>query len=443
MARKYFGTDGIRGVANRILTAELAMQVGRAAVAVLPADNPRILIGRDTRISGPMLEAALIAGICSAGGMAIRAGVVPTPAVATLVTREQADAGIVISASHNPYQDNGIKLFGAAGFKLTDEQEAEMETYLTGEAVLPAAGEPGPVVRLADASRGYVNAVLDGFDLDLSGFRVLLDCANGATYHTSPLAFRELGATVEVIADAPDGYNINAGCGSTHVEALQEKVRAGDYDIGFAFDGDGDRVIAVDSNGEIVDGDFVMAICANHLKQQGALTGDTIVTTVMTNLGFHNAMEELGISVRTTAVGDRYVLEEMLGSGYGLGGEQSGHIINLETGTTGDGLATSLLLARVMTETGSGLAELAGIMERLPQKLVNVTVENLEGLDEAAAIWEAVEQEAAALGNQGRVLVRPSGTEPLVRIMVEAATAAECDRICDRLAEIITQNLKA
>ncbi|MHB0914402.1 MAG: phosphoglucosamine mutase [Thermoleophilia bacterium] len=443
MARKYFGTDGIRGVANRVLSADLAMQVGRAAVAVLPADGPRILIGRDTRISGPMLEAALVAGICSAGGMAIRAGVVPTPAVASLLVREKADAGVVISASHNPYQDNGIKLFGASGFKLTDDQEARMETYLTGEAALPEAGEPGPVARLNDASRGYVDAVLDGLGLDLSGFKVLLDCANGATYQTSPMAFRQLGASVDVIADGPDGYNINRECGSTHVETLREKVRTGDYDIGFAYDGDGDRVIAVDSGGEVVDGDFVMAICANHLKQQGALPDDTIVTTVMTNLGFHNAMEGLGISVKTTAVGDRYVLEEMLAGGYGFGGEQSGHIINLANGTTGDGLATSLLLARVMVETGSGLAELTGIMERLPQKLVNVTVENMDGLEGAAAIWEAVDREAAELASRGRVLVRPSGTEPLVRIMVEAPTAMECDAVCDRLAVVITQTLKA
>lgn len=442
MARKYFGTDGIRGVANKVLTADLALQVGRAAVAVLPVDGPRVLIGRDTRISGRMLEAALIAGICSAGGMVIRAGVVPTPAVASLVIREQADAGVVISASHNPYEDNGIKFFGASGFKLTDEQEAEMEAYLTGAAKLPEPGEPGPVERLAGATQSYIDSVLSSFDLELSGFKVLLDCANGATYRTSPLAFEQLGASVTVVAAEPDGYNINRDCGSTHVGSLRERMQSGDHDVGFAFDGDGDRVIAVDHDGEVVDGDFVMAICANHLKNQGALPKDTIVTTVMTNLGFHQAVTDLGIEVKTTAVGDRYVLEEMLAGGFGFGGEQSGHIINLETGTTGDGLATALLLMRVMRETGAPLAELARIMERLPQKLVNIRVGNMAGLDAAEDIREAVEQESAALGKKGRVLVRPSGTEPVVRIMVEAPTADECDTICGRLAAVVEESLK-
>jgi phosphoglucosamine mutase len=279
--------------------------------------------------------------------------------------------------------------------------------------------------------------------MDLSGMRVLLDCANGATYRSSPMAFDKLGASVDVIANEPDGYNINKDCGSTHTEALQEQVRAGDYDIGFAYDGDGDRVIAIDSNGEIVDGDFVMAICANHLKNNGQLPKDTIVTTVMTNLGFHNAVKDLGIDVRTTAVGDRYVLEEMLAGDYGFGGEQSGHIINLDTGTTGDGLATSLLLVRVMKETGSSLTELSGIMERLPQKLVNVRVGDMDGLDAATEVWDAVEKENATLGENGRVLVRPSGTEPVVRVMVEAASAEECDVICSRLAAIIEERLKA
>jgi phosphoglucosamine mutase len=369
--------------------------------------------------------------------------VVPTPAVASLVISEEADAGIVISASHNPYQDNGIKFFGFSGFKLTDAQEGEMETYLTGAAELPEVGEPGTVSRLANATESYVDQVLAGFPIDLSGLRVQLDCANGATYRSSPLAFEKLGADVSVIFDEPDGYNINAGCGSTHIDALQDRVSSGSYDIGFAYDGDGDRVIAVDAGGGIVDGDFVMAICANHMKNYGSLPQETVVTTVMTNLGFHNAVKELGIAVKTTAVGDRYVLEEMLSGGYGLGGEQSGHIINLETGTTGDGLATSLLLARVMQETGSALAELAKIMKRLPQKLVNVRVENMAGLDDARAIRDAVEKESAALGEKGRVLVRPSGTEPVVRVMVEAETAELCDEVCDRLATIVEQSLKA
>ena len=415
--------------------------LGRAAMAVLPSERPVVLVGRDTRISGGMLEAALVAGLSSAGGLVVQAGVIPTPALAGLVVAEGADAGAVISASHNPYQDNGIKFFGSNGFKLTDEQELEMERYLTGKSVAEISGDPGRIGVLHEATEAYVDGLLGQFDLDLSRFRILLDCANGATYRSSPLAFERLGANITVINDSPDGYNINKDCGSTHMEQLQELVKAGEYDLGFAYDGDGDRVLAVDSSGELVDGDFIMAICANYLKGQGRLPADTIVTTVMTNLGFHTAMRELGIGVKTTAVGDRYVLEEMLAGDYGFGGEQSGHLINLAAGTTGDGLATSLLLLEVMDHTGTSLSELAKVMTRLPQKLVNVRVQNLAGLEDAAAVWTRIEEEQGRLGDSGRILVRTSGTEPLVRVMVEAPTEELCSGVCDRIVSEVQQSL--
>jgi len=441
LTRKFFGTDGIRGVANEALTAELALAVGRAAVAVLPHEDPLVLIGRDTRISGPMLEAALVAGVSSAGGRALKAGVIPTPAVASLVVKEGADAGAVISASHNPYQDNGIKFFGSSGFKLTDDQEREMERYLTGAEVPVPAGGPGPVGSLDDAVETYIDQLTGRFDLDLSRYRILLDCANGATYRSSPLAFERLGADVTVINDRPDGFNINRDCGSTHMGGLQEMVRNDGFDLGLAFDGDGDRVLAVDAAGEIVDGDFIMAICANYLKEQEKLPKDTIVTTVMTNLGFHLAMKELGIAVKVTDVGDRYVLEEMLAGGFGFGGEQSGHLINLETGTTGDGLGTALLLMEVMAGTGAPLSELARIMTRLPQKLVNVRVADMQGLAGAEAVWVSIEQETARLGDSGRILVRPSGTEPVVRVMVEAMETALCDEVCGKIVIAVVESL--
>lgn len=442
MTRKYFGTDGIRGVANEMLTADLALAVGRAAVVALQPARPRILIGRDTRVSGPMLEAALVAGISSAGGEPVLASVIPTPAVASLVVSEGLDAGAVISASHNPYQDNGIKFFGPSGFKLTDAQEAKMESFLSH---VPAGGddapEPGAVHCLENPVGKYVDRLLSRFKLDLSGLRIVLDCAQGATYQTSPLAFHDLGADVTVICDQPDGFNINHNCGSTHMQKLQELVRGDGFDLGLAFDGDGDRVIAVDAGGEIVDGDFMMAICARHMKAQDQLQQDAIVTTVMTNLGFHLAMKKLGINVLTTAVGDRYVLEEMLAGGYVLGGEQSGHIINLDKGTTGDGLTSALLLLQVMADTGQPLRELSRTMTRLPQKLVNVRVKNMESLQDAREIWEQVAEESQRLDGQGRVLVRPSGTEPLVRVMVEARTMAACDDVCDRLVATVARVL--
>lgn len=442
MIRKFFGTDGIRGVANRALTAELAMAVGRAAVAVLPGDAPRVLIGRDTRISGSMLEAALVAGINSSGGQAMIAGVIPTPAVASLVVSESADAGAVISASHNPYQDNGIKFFGPSGFKFSDVQELEMEGYLAGDETLPPLpADPGRSFILKHPVTDYVDNLLGGFDLDLTGLGILVDCANGATFRSAPQALKLLGARVALINDNPDGFNINRGCGSTHIGALQAGVRTDGFDLGLAYDGDGDRVIAVDNDGNVVDGDFIMAVCGRYLKEKGRLPRNTVVTTVMTNLGFHLAMKELGIDVITTDVGDRYVLEEMLAGGYGFGGEQSGHIINLETSTTGDGLATSLLLLQVMSETGLPLGRLARVMQRLPQKLVNVQVPDRNGLDGRKEIWDKIEEEEARLKGNGRILVRSSGTEPVIRVMVEAATVDICDDICENVAVAIKQHL--
>ncbi len=443
MTRKFFGTDGIRGVANQALSADLALAVGRAAVAVLPSESPLVLIGRDTRMSGPMLEAALVAGVSSAGGRVLQAGVIPTPAVASLVLETGADAGVVISASHNPYQDNGIKFFGSSGFKLTDGQEREMELCLEGVEATETPSNPGPVDMLNGAVDAYVDKLVTRFDLDLSGLRILADCANGATYRSSPLAFSRLGADVSVINNEPDGFNINDNCGSTHMEQICRLVREDGYDLGLAYDGDGDRVLAVDADGRLVDGDFIMAICAKYLLDQGKLPKNTIVTTVMTNLGFHLALGALGIDIKTAAVGDRYVLEEMLAGGYGFGGEQSGHLINLETGTTGDGLGTSLLLLEVMTKTGVPLAELARVMKRLPQKLVNVRVENMDGLESAAAVWDKIGEETARLGDSGRILVRPSGTEPVVRVMVEAASSELCDEVCGRIVTVVEQTLGA
>jgi phosphoglucosamine mutase len=352
------------------------------------------------------------------------------------------DAGAVISASHNPYQDNGIKFFGPEGFKFTAAQGLEMEKYISHEHIYPPLPtDPGQLGRLGHPVELYVETLLSRLRPDLGTLRVALDCANGATYQSSPLALKNLGSQVSVICDQPNGFNINERCGSTHISTLAGTVKADGFDAGFAFDGDGDRMIAVDESGEVVDGDFVMAICARHLKEQGKLPGDTIVTTVMTNLGFHLSMKELGIKVVTTDVGDRYVLEEMLAGGFVFGGEQSGHIINLETGTTGDGLATCLLLLQVMTETGLPLSELARVMERLPQKLVNVRVGTKKGLAEETEIWNKVEEESDRLGETGRVLVRPSGTEPVVRVMVEAATARLCDEVAASIAEVVEQRL--
>jgi phosphoglucosamine mutase len=442
---EFFGTDGIRGVAGDLLTPEFAVQVGRAAAVVLAekaGPHPLFVIGRDTRLSGPMLEAGLTAGLTSGGARVEIAGVLPTPGLAGLVLRRGADAGIVISASHNPFDDNGIKFFSSAGLKLSDEEEAEIEQHIRHHDLRSLAGADfGCSEPLQGAVEDYVADVAARIPLDLSGMRIAVDCAHGAMHRAAPLALEQSGAQITVLFDEPDGTNINAGCGSTHIGALQETVAADGFDLGLAFDGDGDRVLAVDASGELVDGDFIIAILAKHLKAQGKLRGDTVVTTVMTNLGFHQAMEREGIEVLVTPVGDRYVVAEMLKGDYLLGGEQSGHIINRDVCTTGDGLATALLLLQALRQMDVPLAEAATVMQRLPQRLVNVRVRDLGELGAATAVWAAVDEETRRLEGGGRVLVRPSGTEPLVRVMAEAPTQHEVDDVCDRIVAVVEEHL--
>ena len=440
-----FGTDGIRGVAGELLTPEFAVRVGRAAAVVHARHrgrHPLFLIGRDTRLSGPMLEAALVAGITSGGGRAEMAGVIPTPGLAALVLRRGADAGVVVSASHNPFADNGIKFFSHEGFKLSDDEEAEIERLCADEGPSCVTGADFGVAEVVEgAVEDYVRDLVWRIPLDLSGMRLAVDCANGAMFHAAPLGLQESGARVHLVCAEPDGVNINDGCGSTHIGHLQRVVREDGFDLGLAFDGDGDRVLAVDRRGNLVDGDFMIAILARHLKQRGRLRHSTVVTTVMTNLGFRIAMEREGIHVVTTDVGDRHVVAAMLQGDHVLGGEQSGHIINREVSTTGDGLATALLLLQALGEMGAPLEEAARVMERLPQRLVNVRVRERQALVGCAAVWTAVEDESRRLNGRGRVLVRPSGTEPLVRVMVEAPTEEECAAVCECLSAVVTAHL--
>ncbi len=433
--RNLFGTDGVRGVAGTELTAELALALGRASVLASDVDRPQVLILRDTRESGPMLEAALAAGIAEGGGDAWLAGVLPTPAGSILVRRHGLDLAAVVSASHNPWQHNGIKFFRGDGRKLDDEAEARIEAQVVEDG--QEARAVGRVRDLDGALDDYRRALTSAFRLDLSGRNVILDCANGATYRAAPSIFERLGARVQAIGTEPDGRNINEGCGSVHPQRLAERVRASGAGIGFAFDGDGDRVVAVDAEGTVRDGDELIALCARHLAATNALGGGVAVT-VMTNYGFHAAMAEAGIQVATTPVGDRHVTAELEKRGWALGGEQSGHIIWTEYGPTGDGIATALLVMGAL-----GDSDLAGVipMTRLPQRLRNVEVARRQALDDAAAVWEAVERESERLRERGRVLVRPSGTEPLVRVMVEAPSQAECDEVCARLAALIEAEL--
>jgi phosphoglucosamine mutase len=431
--RRLFGTDGIRGVANRDLTPDLALRLGRGWGLKLGAGS-RVLIGRDTRRSGPMLESALAAGLASSGVEALLAGVLPTPAVAEQTAALSLSGGAVISASHNPFPDNGIKLFGPDGFKLPDEDEAEIEDLMTGAADAPEGEGVGTVSPGPAARQSYVDSLLERLPLDLSGFDLVIDCANGATVETAPEVLRHCGARVTVIGGEPDGLNINEGCGSTDLGALQRAVREGGHDLGLAFDGDGDRVLAVDAQGAVVDGDQILALCALRLKDLGRLADDTVVTTTMTNLGFRRAMADAGVEVRWTDVGDRYVLREMRQNGFVIGGEQSGHLINLAHGPTGDGLAAGLQLISALIDRGQSLAEAGKVMTRSPQKLVNVRVASKHDLPNAAPVWELVERFEAELGDEGRVVVRPSGTEPLVRVMVEAPTELECSEWCDSIA---------
>jgi phosphoglucosamine mutase len=432
--RKHFGTDGVRGVAGDVLTAELALALGAAATREIGGEHPRVLVIRDTRESGPMLEAALAAGIASAGGDVLLGGVLPTPAAPLLLGRYGFDLAAVISASHNPFADNGIKFFGADRFKLSDATELAIEQRLDAAP----AGVPeriGAIDPLHGTDEDYLRALQDRFgELSLSGVDVVLDCANGSTYRAAPEIFRRLGATVTVLAGAPDGRNINDGCGSTHTASIVAAMRDGGHDIGFAFDGDGDRVLAIDRTGAIVDGDELVALATLHLRAQDRLPGGGVVVTVMTNYGFHTAMRDAGVAVATTAVGDRYVLEELRERGWGLGGEQSGHIIDMGFVPSGDGIASALLTLEALA--GGDLAD-RDAMDKLPQKLVNVRVADRDAAMASEALSDATARESAALEGRGRVLVRPSGTEQLVRVMVEAPTAEETDAVCARLVAIV------
>jgi phosphoglucosamine mutase len=433
-ARKLFGTDGVRGAAGTFLTDELATALGRATTATLAAARPQVLIVRDTRESGPMLEAALAAGIAAAGGDALLAGVLPTPAAAILVRRLGLDLAAVVSASHNPFGDNGIKFFDGRGVKLADEVEAEIEAQI--EAA-PSAERPGHVRELNGGLEDYLRELQSAFQIDLGGRRVVLDCANGATFEAAPAIFERLGAEVETIGVEPDGRNINAACGSTHIEALAERVAASEAEIGFAFDGDGDRVLVADGSGRVHDGDELIALAARGMAGRGELGGGVVVT-VMSNYGFHQAMAAEGIDVAITQVGDRYVIDEMLRRGWKLGGEQSGHIICSDFVSTGDGIAAALTTMRELA--GAPLAE-AVPMSKLPQVLVNVKVADREAINDAPAVWEAVEQEEQGLEGRGRVLLRPSGTEPLVRVMAEAPTQDEAEAVCERLVAVVRREL--
>lgn len=442
---RLFGTDGVRGLANADLTPELALSVARAAAGVLAdrdgTSRPVAVVGRDPRASGEMLEAAVVAGLASAGAEVLRVGVLPTPAVAHLTGLTGADLGVMISASHNPMPDNGIKLFSRGGHKLPDAVEAAIERLVTsGEAQAahrPTGGGVGRVRDLPGATDDYADHVLSALRQPLSGLRVVVDCANGSAARCAPEVYRRAGAQVHVIGGEPDGWNINDGIGSTHLGPLQDAVARHGADIGIAHDGDADRCLAVTATGDVVDGDAILAICALALHESGNLTDDTVVATVMSNLGFHHTMRAAGITVHTTAVGDRYVLEALRTRGLSLGGEQSGHLVFLDWATTGDGLLTGLALLSRMSATGASLSELASVVHRLPQTLVNVPVTDRLAVVESDEVADAVNAVEAELGDSGRVLLRPSGTEQLVRVMVEAPTQEQADATAARLADVV------
>jgi phosphoglucosamine mutase len=443
---RLFGTDGVRGVANGpSLSAELALGLGRAAARFArergAGVHPRVLIGRDTRRSGFMLEDALAAGVASAGGIAVRAGVLPTPGVATLVRLGEADLGAVVSASHNPFPDNGIKLFGRDGFKLDDADEDRV-VELIDEGELPTGAALGEIVSLPDAGARYVDWVVAAIGGQLRPRRILVDCANGAASAVATRLFERLGLEADLSFARPDGLNINEGCGSTHIGVLGAAVAAGDYELGLAFDGDADRVLAVTATGEPVDGDQIVAVLARDLKARSALPGDLVVVTSMSNLGFHKAMAALAIQTSVTEVGDRYVLEEMRARGAELGGEQSGHVIALGFQTTGDGLVTAALLLAALDRAGQTLAQAASLVTRFPQRLVNVRARR-EDLPGARAIWEVVERENEVLERTGagRIVLRASGTEPLVRVMVEHEDSVELERLCDSIVGLVEREL--
>jgi phosphoglucosamine mutase len=440
---RLFGTDGVRGVANRDLTPELAFSLGRAAAIVLGEEGrPALVVGRDTRPSGPMLVSALAAGTCSAGGDVHRLGIVPTPAVAFATVDRRARAGAVISASHNPPEDNGIKFFSSNGMKLPDELEDEIERVVReGDGPRPLGAEVGHIYDPVEELEAYVEHLVTCAEARLDGLRVVVDCANGAAYRLAPQALRLLGAEVHAIHTDADGTNINIGCGATHPEVVAGAVRELGADAGVAHDGDADRAIFVDAEGRVVDGDQVLAACAVAMQEDGRLAKGTVVSTVMANLGFRRAMEEAGIAVLETPVGDRYVLEEMIRSGAMLGGEQSGHIIFREHATTGDGLLTAVRFFSLARRKDVTVAELAATMHRYPQVLENVQVAHKDRLEAAEAVWEAARAAEEALGDRGRILVRASGTEPFVRVMVEAETEQDARRHADTVAGIVRKAL--
>ncbi|CAB1068475.1 Phosphoglucosamine mutase (EC [Olavius algarvensis Delta 1 endosymbiont] len=449
--KKLFGTDGIRGEANEYpMTAEMALQVGRAVVAhfARTGNGARFVIGKDTRLSGDMLESGLVAGICAAGGNACVTGVLPTPAVAYTASSLKAAAGIVISASHNPYYDNGLKIFSGDGYKLADETEIEIENLILGEKSHQQRSDSrkwGTIEHYRSAAVEYAAFLKSTLAADspFQGLKIILDCSNGATYRIAPALFAELGARVESLAVKPNGININDQCGSEHTEALTQKVVANQADIGLAFDGDGDRLIAVAETGQVLTGDHILAICARDMKQKGTLTNNLVVTTVMSNLGFSAALREMQIDHEVAQVGDRYVMQRMLASGAVLGGEDSGHMIFADSHTTGDGMLTALKLIEAVQAANQPLSELAAIMTVYPQVLINVAVDAKPAIEDVPQIMDAIRSAEAELGDKGRVLVRYSGTQPLCRVMVEGLDEAKTQGFCSQIADIIKVNLGA
>lgn len=443
---KYFGTDGVRGVANSELTPELAFKLGRFGGYVLTKEHsrPKVLIGRDTRISGHMLEGALVAGLLSIGAEVMRLGVISTPGVSYLTKALGAQAGVMISASHNPVADNGIKFFGPDGYKLSDEQELEIEQLMdleVDELPRPVGADLGQVNDYFEGGQKYLQYLKQSVDEEFTGLHIALDCAHGATSSLATHLFADLDADTSTMGASPNGLNINDGVGSTHPEALAAFVKEKGADLGLAFDGDGDRLIAIDEKGNIVDGDQIMYICAKFLKERGQLKQGTVVSTVMSNLGFYKGLEEHGVQSVQTAVGDRYVVEEMKKNGYNLGGEQSGHIIFLDYNTTGDGLLTGLQLANIMKATNKPLSELAEEMKKFPQVLVNIRVTDKHHVTDNEKVKTVIEQVEAEMNGNGRILVRPSGTEPLVRVMAEAPSAELCEEYVSRIAVVVEEEM--
>lgn len=444
MAR-LFGTDGVRGEANVTLLPEMAYRLGRAATIYFGKESeeqPLIIIGRDTRISGEMFESALTAGICSAGGRAMLAGIIPTPAIAYLARKHKAKAGIVISASHNPFHDNGIKFFGGDGYKLPDSVEDELEAIVhqletDDNYPRPTAEHIGHIEYRTDLLNQYMEFVISTCKERFEGVKVVLDCANGAAYEAMPKILRHLGATVKVIHALPNGTNINDGCGSTHLESLQKAVLENGADFGIAHDGDADRCLCVDEKGQIIDGDHILVMCAMDMMKEGKLPYNTVVTTVMANIGFHQAIKKADGRAEITKVGDRYVLENMLKNGYKIGGEQSGHIIFTDFSTTGDGLITALQVLSSLKRSGRKASDLTALMTTYPQLLVNVKVATKEGWETNEAIKKAIAAGDEELGENGRILVRPSGTEPLIRVMAEGPDQEQLDRICHAIADVV------